>query len=172
MKSNKLESKTAIDFLGNEWNYDCMGCAIAKEEMEIPGGIIYNGKYVLLGADPEIPIPGFLIINTKRHINSFSELNKEERNEIGDIILYAEKAIKELEISKEITLVQEERSNHFHIWIFPNYNWMAEKFGKGITYLRDISKFAKENASENDIKEVLNVIDRIREYFKENYIDE
>ena len=49
---------------------------------------------------------------------------------------------------------------------------MAERFGKGITYLRDISKYAKENASENDIKEVLNVIDRIREYFKENYIDE
>ena len=48
---------------------------------------------------------------------------------------------------------------------------MTEKFGKGITYLREISKYAKENVSENDIKEVLKVIDRVKEYFRENYTD-
>lgn len=171
MKANNSNLKATVDFLGNEWKYNCMGCAIAKGEIEIPGGIIYNGKYVLLGADPEIPIPGFLIVNVKRHINSFSELSKEERNEIGNIISYAEKALKEVENIKEITLVQEERSEHFHIWVFPSYSWMTEKFGKGITYLREISKYAKENASENDIKEVLKVAYRVREYFRENYTD-
>lgn len=165
-------SKSAIDFLGNEWKYDCMACAISKGDIKIPGGIIYEGKYTILGADPEIPIPGFLIVNIKRHVNSFSELNKEERNEIGNVIAYAEKALKELNIIQEVTLVQEERSKHLHIWIFPSYTWMTEKFGKGITYLRDISEYAKKNASEADVKEVLNVVENIRRYFEKHNINE
>lgn len=162
-------SKCAIDFLGNEWNYDCMGCAISSGDIKIPGGIIYEGKHTILGTDPEIPIPGFLIVNIKRHVNSFSELNREERNEIGDVIAYAEKALKELRIVEEVTLVQEERSKHLHIWIFPSYNWMTEKFGKGITYLRAISEYAQKNVNEEQIKEVLNVVEKIRKYFKEQF---
>lgn len=165
-------SKSAIDFLGNEWKYECMGCSILSGEINIPGGIIYEGKHTILGADPEIPIPGFLIVNVKRHVNSFSQLNKEERNEIGNIIACAEKALKELDIVEEVTLVQEERSKHLHIWIFPTYNWMIEKFGKGIKYFSDISEYAQKNVSEDNIKEILNVIEKVRKYFEESYINE
>ena len=161
-------SKIAIDFLGNKWNYNCMGCAISNKKIEIPGGIIYEGKYSILGADPEIPIPGFLIVTMKRHVNSFSELNKEERYEIVDIIAFAEKCLRELNITQEVTLVQEERSKHLHIWIFPNYKWMTEKFGKGITYLREISDYSQKNSNESNIKEVLNIIEKIKKYFNEN----
>ena len=168
--SLKGSTRSSIDFLGNKWEYDCMGCAITNKEISIPGGIIFEGKYTILGADPEIPIPGFMIINSKRHINSFSELSKEERYEMTDVISLTEKALKELNIVEEVTLIQEERSKHLHIWIFPNYKWMAEKFGKGIKYLRDISEYAKNNVNENDIKEILEVIEKIREYFKEHSI--
>ena len=163
-------SRTSIDFLGNELKYDCMGCAISKGEIEIPGGIIYEGEHTILGADPEIPIPGFLIVNVKRHVNSFSELSKEERYEIIDVIAYTEKALRELNIANEVTVVQEERSKHIHVWIFPNYSWMTEKFGKGIKYLRDISEYAKDNVKEDDIKEILNVIDKVRKYFEQTEI--
>ena len=42
MNDNNLigNSKVAIDFLGNEWHYDCMGCAIARGDIKIPGGTI------------------------------------------------------------------------------------------------------------------------------------
>ncbi|MBQ9659124.1 MAG: HIT family hydrolase [Clostridia bacterium] len=160
-------SESAIDFLGKKWNYECMGCAISNGDIKIPGGIIYEGKHTLLGADPIIPIPGFLIVNVKRHVNSFSQLDKEERYEIVNVISYAEKALKELHITEEVTLVQEERSKHLHVWIFPNYKWMTEKFGKGIKYLRDISEYAKKNVNENNIKEILNTIEKIRKYFEE-----
>lgn len=165
-------ARSAIDFLGNKWNYDCMGCAISRGDIKVPGGIIYEGKHILLGSDPEIPIPGFLIVNTKRHVNSFSELNKEERIEIGNVIAYAEKALKELNIVKEVTLVQEERSKHLHIWIFPTHSWMIEKFGKGIKYLRDVSEYAQKNVSEDDIKEILNVIEKIKKYFEQHDIND
>jgi hypothetical protein len=29
-----------VDILGRHWTYDCMGCAIANGEMEVPGGVI------------------------------------------------------------------------------------------------------------------------------------
>ena len=38
-------SKYGIDFLGNEWKYECMGCAISSGKIKIPGGIVYEGKY-------------------------------------------------------------------------------------------------------------------------------
>ena len=165
-------AKTAIDFLGNKWKYNCMGCAMSNKEIEIPGGIIYDGKYCILSADPEIPIPGFLIITMKRHVNSFSELSKEERYEVVDIISTAEKSLRKLNITQEVTLVQKERSKHLHIWIFPNHNWMAEKFGKGIKYLRNISEYAQRNSNDTNIKEVLDAIDKIKKYLKENmYFD-
>ena len=67
-------SKSAIDFLGNEWKYECMGCSISNGEIKIPGGIIYEGKYTMLVADPEIPIPGFLIV--KDMLTHFHNLRK------------------------------------------------------------------------------------------------
>ena len=172
MSEHSLEGslRSTIDFLGNRWEYNCMGCAITNKEISIPGGIIFEGKYTILGADPEIPIPGFMIVNSKRHINSVSKLSKEERYEIIDVISLAEKALRELSITEEVTLVQEEKSKHLHIWIFPNYKWMTEKFGKGIKYLRDISEHAKNNVKDKDIKEIIEVIDKIREYFKEHSI--
>lgn len=165
-------AKKAIDFLGNEWKYECMGCSIAKGEIKIPGGTIYEGKYTILGADPEIPIPGFLIVNIKRHINSFSELTKEERNEVGNVIAHTERALKELGTIKEVTLVQEERSKHLHIWIFPTHDWMIQKFGKGITYLRGISEYAQKNVNYDEIQNILEVIEKVKQYFKEHNIEE
>ena len=85
-------SKSAVDFLGNVWNYDCMGCAISRGEIKIPGGIIYEGKYTILGADPEIPIPGFFIINVKRHIKSFWNLVKKKELRL-EMLLFMQKKL-------------------------------------------------------------------------------
>lgn len=162
-------TKSATDFLGNEWHFSCMGCAIANGGIQVPGSLVYDGNATVLAADPEIPIPGFLVVNTKRHVRSLSELNREERHELADVIACAEKALKTLDIS-EVTLVQEERSSHLHFWIFPNYAWMNEKYGKGIAYLRDISAYAKESATEENKREVLEVIEKVRDYFKSHNI--
>ena len=152
------------DILGNEIKSECVGCAIARGEIKLPGGVIYDGKSIILAADPEIPIPGFLIITSKRHIQSFVELSSEERTEIGDIIALAERAIKELKIAETVTLVQEERSKHFHVWIFPNQEWMQEKFGYGLQYLRDINAYARQNASDEIVEKVIKTVEEIKRY--------
>lgn len=160
-------SKSCIDILGNTWTYDCMGCAVTSGNIKVPGGVIYDGKYCILACDPEVPIPGFLIVNIKRHIKSYRELTKEERYEISDVISCAENALKDLNICSEFTLVQEERSRHLHIWIFPNYEWMNEKFDKGITNLRSICEYATNNIK--DIDSILDVANKVRLYFNDNF---
>lgn len=163
--------RTETDFLGNEMTFDCMGCGITSGKLTVPGGIIYKGNAAILAADPEVPIPGFLVVNVVRHVRSLSELSGAERHEVVDIIAAAERALKTLGIS-EVTLVQEERSSHFHIWIFPNYDWMLEQFGKGVSYLRDIMHYAEEHADDMVRQEVLAAIEKVRDYFKEHGIAE
>ena len=160
------------DILGNEISTDCIGCSIVKGEIVPPGGILYDGKAIILAADPEIPIPGFLIITSKRHIQSFSELLEDERIEIGNTIAWAETAIKELNIAETVTLVQEDRSKHFHIWIFPNQEWMKEKYGLGLQHLREINSYARENATADDAENVIETIEKIREYMRNKGICE
>ena len=151
------------DFLGNELSFDCMGCAIVNEDIAIPGGPVYRGEHCFLAPDPEIPIPGFLVLNARRHANSFAELNLDERREIGDVLARAEIALKELGATKEITLVQEERSAHFHIWIFPVQPWMVERFGSGVSTLREVAAYAKTHATPETIQKVLDTAAQVRE---------
>ena len=160
------------DILGNEINTECIGCSIARGEVNLPGGMLYDGKAIILAAEPEIPIPGFLIITSKRHIQSFSELLEEERIEIGNTIAWAEKAIKKLNIAETVTLVQEERSKHFHIWLFPNQEWMKEKFGLGLQYMREINSYAREHATLADTEIVIKTVEKIREYMRSKGISE
>lgn len=71
-----------------------------------------------------------------------------------------------LGLAETVTLVQEERSKHFHIWIFPNQEWMQEKFGYGLQYLREINAYARENASDEDVIRVIKVAEEIKEYMQ------
>lgn len=158
-------SREMVDFLGNHYQYNCLGCEISNKKIIPPGGFIYEDDTFLLGSDPEIPLNGFLIINVKRHINSITELSLEEQHRLIEIISKSVSILKELGITKEITLVQEERSKHLHIWIFPNQEWMVEKFGKGVSYVRDICEYLRSNATSKEKEEVLETIAKIKERY-------
>lgn len=141
---------------------ECTGCKIANEESNF---IIYETENFVLLQDPEVPLKGFLIVQAKEHVNSIIHFKEEQQIELIKLINKARLALKELNICHEVTIVQEERSKHFHIWLFPNYDWMQEKFGKGIKYLRDINEHVIQNAKEEDKKEVLEVVQKLKEYF-------
>ena len=146
-------------------NKKCTGCSVANKEIPLVSGFIYETKNFILLQDPEVPIKGFLIIQSKHHLRKLIDFNKKEQMELFELINEARLALDRLDICKEVTIVQEERSKHFHIWLFPNYEWMQEKFGKGITYLRDINEYVIENATEEDKKEVLEVVQKLKKYF-------
>lgn len=160
-------TKEAIDILGRKWQYKCMSCAIANGELELPGGLIYEDEYITVGADTEIPLNGFIIIAVKRHVNSIADLTVTERHELIDYISKIIQELKELNIINEVTIVQEERSKHLHVWIFPCYKKYKKMFGKGVGAIKNICEYVKLNSTSENVKQCLNTVQKLKEYFKE-----
>ena len=148
-------------------NNKCTGCSVSNKEIPLVGGFIYETENFILLQDPEVPLKGFLIVQAKKHLNSLINFNEEQQIELIKLINKSRMALNELNICKEVTIVQEERSKHFHIWLFPNYEWMQEKFGKGVKYLRDINEYIIENATANDKEEVLKTVEDLKRYFND-----
>lgn len=162
-------SRVMLDFLGNKYYYECAGCDIANKKMIPPGGFIYEDESFILACDPDVPIEGFLVITAKNHIKSITELSSEKQQDLMNIVNKSINLLKELEITKEVTILQEERSRHFHMWLFPNQEWMVKKFGKGASYIRDICEYAKESATEEDIEKILQTNKKLTEAFNKNH---
>ena len=117
------------DFLGNEWDVDCLGCDIISGKITVPGGLIYQGKNFSLHQDPLIPLPGFLVIPSHRHIASLVDMSADEGLELGELIHQARVVIQDVLGLANVTIVQEERSNHFHLWFFPWTEDVVEQYG-------------------------------------------
>ena len=117
-----------ISYNNNEISYDgCPGCAYAGHAFHLDCGLAYENEHFTLSQDWELPIPGFLIVAPKRHIEMLSELTEEERNEMFSIADKAVRILRENHICERFDYIFEEKENrHLHVWILPRYDWMAE----------------------------------------------
>jgi diadenosine tetraphosphate (Ap4A) HIT family hydrolase len=152
------------DFLGNEWEIDCMGCAISKKEMLVPGGMIQRTKYFCVHQDPLIPIPGFLVIASVRHISSISEMHDLEFEDFSTLVKTTHKAIKEVTKVEYLTLIQEESSRHFHLWFFPWTKSVIEKYGtSSLSKIREIMiDFRRQPIRAMEWEELENTIEQMK----------
>jgi histidine triad (HIT) family protein len=66
---------------------DCIFCKIAKKE--IPAKIVYEDESLLAFDDIEPKAPVHVLIITKKHIPSVSELKPEDKELVGGIFLAA-----------------------------------------------------------------------------------
>ncbi|MBP5654801.1 MAG: hypothetical protein J6X33_04750 [Clostridiales bacterium] len=154
-----------IDILGNEISFDCMGCDIADHKLIPPGGYIYEDDLITIAQDPEIPIVGFMILGTKKHIKSINDLSNEERHRIMDVLNLTIENMKKIGLCKEVLIIQEESSSHFHIWILPVFPWM-DKYDKSVRDIQEIISYAKDNYNESVKKELLETIDKLKTEFR------
>jgi diadenosine tetraphosphate (Ap4A) HIT family hydrolase len=156
------------DILGKEWNCKCIGCSIGTGEITPPGEVIISTENFVLHQDPEIPIKGFLIIASKKHFKSISELTLEESQELFDLVYRARRALTIIKDIKEVSIIQEERSGHFHLWLFPRYEWMDEEFENSLSTVRQILFYAKDKYKiEENIADILETVEIIRDYMKD-----
>lgn len=153
------------DFLGSEWNIGCMGCAVSQGSMSVPGGFIQRTKYFCVHQDPLIPIEGFLVIASTRHIQSISEMEDFEYEEFSRLVRNVQRAIKVATQVDHLTLVQEENSIHFHLWFFPWTESVIEKYGRpSLSKIREImAVFKTQQIDETEWKELERSINGIRE---------
>ena len=153
------------DFLGNEWDGNCMGCAISEGSISIPGGLIKRTQYFFVNQDPLIPLPGFLVIASTRHIRSISEMDDIEYDEFSKLIRDTHRAIKDVTKIEHLTIVQEERSSHFHLWFFPWTEYVIERYGKpSLAKIREIMEdYKAQTIDESEWKELESSITKMEE---------
>jgi len=140
------------DFLGIEWEFDCMGCAISEGKMQAPGGFIRRTQHFCVHQDPLVPIEGFLVIASTRHIHSIAEMDDSEFNEFFWLIKDVHQGIKGVIQVEYLSMIQEESSSHFHLWFFPWTQTVIENYGKpSLSKIREIMK-QHQTGSINDLK--------------------
>ena len=152
---------------GRKVTLDCLGCAIAKKEVDPPGGLIAETDYFTLANDFEYPIKGFLIIGSKRHFQSVADFTPEESADLSHFLIKTRKAMKDVLGIQQITIIQEEKSqdSHFHVWMFSWHEWMKE-IGSDIVSIRAIMQYAKEHYSTKEVmEEIVADSQKLREYF-------
>ncbi|MEI6499011.1 MAG: hypothetical protein WCO23_03540 [bacterium] len=157
-----------IDIENQTIDTDCLGCSIAKDEYSPLGGNIYSSDNFCIGQDCEIPINGFIIISTKRHIQSIDEFTEEEKTEYINILAISRKALREVLNIESIFIIQtENQEHHFHTCLLPITQEMAEKFGTGFRAIKPYMEYAKENLKTKDYIKLINEsITQLREYLK------
>jgi len=141
-----MRKRNITDLRGQTKKIACLSCAIRKGEVKSSGGSITSSKYFDAHQDYEIPIPGFVIITSKRHLQSVDEFTEAEQVDFIKFLCHLRSALRQVLGIKVVYLVQEEDTpDHFHIWIFPRYEWMAKKIGRKIQSVRPIMEYARKN---------------------------
>ena len=124
----------------------CMGCEIAKGNLKPFGGMLYKDNQFTITQDVELPINGFIIISTVRHIEKFTELTDDERINLTNLINKTLNILRTNNVAEEFNIILEEKHNyHFHVWLMPRHKWMLEKFGKVLKNIKPIQEYALEN---------------------------
>jgi diadenosine tetraphosphate (Ap4A) HIT family hydrolase len=157
------------DFLGHEWTVDCIGCAISGGLMAVPGGFIQRTQNFCVHQDPLIPLPGFLVIASLLHIRSLSELNEAQYREFSQLLWITHRAIKAMVGVEHVTIVQEESSQHFHLWFFPWTQQVIERYGQpSLSKIRDImSDYRKHPIDKDEWCELEKSIDRMKPFLND-----
>lgn len=148
-----------------------MGCAISAQSMLAPGGFIQKAQHFCVHQDPLIPLPGFLVIASLRHIQSIADMQESEYEEFSRLLRITHAAIKKATGIAHLTIVQEEYSKHFHLWFFPWTPSVVEKYGSpSLTKIREIMAYYKNRSiGAAEWKTLEESIEKIRQYMNEYY---
>ena len=124
----------------------CLGCEITNGNLDVFGGLLYQGEFFAVAQDFELPIEGFIIIFSKRHVEKFIDLSQDEQIELTALINKTLNILEANHIAEEYNIVLEEKAGyHFHVWLMPRHKWMIEKFGKVLKNIKQIQDYAIQN---------------------------
>ena len=152
---------------------DCMGCTIANsytDNSKISGQVLKT-KNFNIAQDSELPINGFIVIGSNRHIKNINEMNLAEKQELIILIDAVIRGLKKLNVCSEFDVVWEEKENsHFHVWIMPRHKYLLDAMGTNIIKkVGELFDYAKENLrTKENLKEIYNTIENLKTELKSN----
>lgn len=152
---------------------DCMGCLKAKSNanLEINPGEILKTKHFDISQDFELPINGFIVIGSIRHIESINDMTEEEKQELLSLIDIVIANLKKLNVCSQYNVIWEEKdNNHFHVWLMPRHKYLVNVIGKNIVKnIGELFDYARNNLrTEENIKEIYRTIENLRLVLKSN----
>ncbi len=128
---------------------ECMGCtkANAHNNPAINPGEIVRTRNFDISQDFELPINGFIVIGSIRHIESINEMTSEEKQELITLIDVVTASLKKLGVCPQYDVVWEEKpGNHFHVWLMPRHQYLLDAMGVNI--IKEVGRlfaYAKQN---------------------------
>ena len=152
---------------------DCMGCAKAqaKEDTKINSGKILRTKNFDVSQDFELPINGFIVIGSLRHIESINEMTVDEKQELIILIDIVISSLKKINVCSQYNVVWEEKDgNHFHVWLVPRHSYLRDIIGTNIMKkIGELFDYAKKNLrTDENINEIYTTIKKLQEELKNN----
>ena len=152
---------------------NCMGCTKATnaQNEDINPGEIVRTKNFDISQDFELPINGFIVIGSLRHVESINEMTAEEKQELITLIDVVIKYLKKLDVCAQYDVVWEEKdNNHFHVWLMPRHKYLLEALGTNIMKkVGELFDYAKNNLrTEENLKDIYNTIKKLRSELKAN----
>ena len=150
-----------ISFYENVYSTGCPACN-RKEPQPEGLDIVLETNNFRVHQDYALPIPGMMVVEVKRHVRSMTEFTDDEAIELTDVLIRTRNAMKEVGI-EDATLVQEERSSHFHAWWLPIYPWMKDITGGKTRNIQSIFNHAKKNmVTDDNIRKVEEITRQIK----------
>ena len=161
----KKQSLKITNYKGKTIEVVCLACAREKEEINL--GDIVKSMYFDAHQDYEVPIPGLIIISSRRHIQSIDEFTKKEQVDFIQFLCRIRSALRKKLGVKTVYLYQrEDTKHHFHVCMLPRYDWMNKKFGRKIGSVRAIVNYArKHHKTKKKITEVENATRKLKNHF-------
>ncbi len=100
----------------------CLSCAIIQGTKQPLGGTIIETEFFHAHQDVAYPLPGMVILASKRHVHCLDELIAEEASDYIDLLCRIRKAQREvLGIEHVYYFYNEYTLHHFHMWMMPRY---------------------------------------------------
>jgi diadenosine tetraphosphate (Ap4A) HIT family hydrolase len=155
-------------FYGEDVSTSCIGCSLVNGEVDASKFLLGCSENFTIGQDTEVPIPGFIVIGAKEHVNDISMFSEAQFAELMILVQKIIGVLKEkLGIESFDCFYKEKHTSHFHFCIFPRYEWMKEH-GKGLSSIEPIYAYAIENMkTEENLQEIRRVLDLIKDEISE-----
>ncbi|AUD14344.1 MULTISPECIES: HIT family protein [unclassified Planococcus (in: firmicutes)] len=152
---------------GETVEVECLSCALVNGLIEPEGGVVVETEHFHAHQDVAYPIPGLIILASKRHLKSLDEMTEAERLDYITILSEIRKAQRDvLGIESVYYFYNEDTTHHFHTWMVPRYEWMYE-FGRSVESVRPVLLHARnEMNDEANLKSVRQAISALTEELK------
>lgn len=97
----------------------CISCQTVSGTRSVAGGIVYANAGWLVVLREEPPVPGYLFVISKRHVERVADLCEEETASLGDALRCASRALERVFQPERVYCAsygEEVRHVHFHVY--------------------------------------------------------